>query len=332
MKKFVSLLLTVLMICGCMSAGFVALASEPEPVMTETPETEAEEALGERVQITARLTADQETFAIGDDVTFTLELTNESAYILSGIKVFMFNNADFTIVSNEAEEIDAFKPFDTVTAKIAAQYTPANSGTHEKFALITENLTHFFTDMLTLMFGFLSPFTKNVDYAAAQVGGTKCQLTVWAFGYAEEDCEIFTVDFNCGDEAYDTAYVAEGRCVSEPAAPLMENAIFAGWFTDSALFNADTLFDFDAEITEDTVLYAGFIELGKDADGDGLPDVLEKLIGTSIYLTDTDEDGETDYDELMLLGTDPADAFNAEELSDLALALKAALEAALEAK
>ena len=42
-----------------------------------------------------------------------------------------------------------------------------------------------------------------------------------------------------------------------------------------------------------------------DSDGDGLPDNVEKQIGTDPQKTDTDKDGLTDYQEHCLTGTDP---------------------------
>ena len=42
-----------------------------------------------------------------------------------------------------------------------------------------------------------------------------------------------------------------------------------------------------------------------DYDNDGLIDLAESQLGTSIYLSDTDSDGILDYDEVMIHGTDP---------------------------
>ncbi|MDE6530949.1 MAG: hypothetical protein K2K96_09285, partial [Lachnospiraceae bacterium] len=42
-----------------------------------------------------------------------------------------------------------------------------------------------------------------------------------------------------------------------------------------------------------------------DTDGDGIPDVLEKEIGTDPEAADTDGDGLSDYEEVFLTGTDP---------------------------
>jgi len=46
----------------------------------------------------------------------------------------------------------------------------------------------------------------------------------------------------------------------------------------------------------------------KDTDGDGLPDIFEKELGTDPTKPDTDGDGLTDYQELYLTGTDPLKA------------------------
>lgn len=42
-----------------------------------------------------------------------------------------------------------------------------------------------------------------------------------------------------------------------------------------------------------------------DSDGDGIPDYLEKDLGTDTQKEDTDDDGLTDYEEFYLTGTDP---------------------------
>jgi len=42
-----------------------------------------------------------------------------------------------------------------------------------------------------------------------------------------------------------------------------------------------------------------------DTDGDGIPDVEEIKLGTSITDFDTDGDGISDYDEINIWGTDP---------------------------
>lgn len=42
-----------------------------------------------------------------------------------------------------------------------------------------------------------------------------------------------------------------------------------------------------------------------DSDSDGIPDMLEIIIGTNQYVSDTDEDGVNDYDEIMKTNSDP---------------------------
>lgn len=66
----------------------------------------------------------------------------------------------------------------------------------------------------------------------------------------------------------------------------------------------------DGQTAESPVFYVEKTEDGYsskfiDSDEDGLPDFVEKQIGTDINNEDTDSDGLTDYQEYYILGTDP---------------------------
>ncbi|WP_125099283.1 InlB B-repeat-containing protein [Leucobacter chromiireducens] len=64
-----------------------------------------------------------------------------------------------------------------------------------------------------------------------------------------------TFDADGGEPATSTAAVRHGGTVSEPAQPTRERHAFTGWFTDPDLRVA---YDFDASVTADLTLYAGW--------------------------------------------------------------------------
>ena len=74
---------------------------------------------------------------------------------------------------------------------------------------------------------------------------------------AAETPESFTVHFNSnGGSAVPSQTVAGGSTASRPADPTREGFWFNGWYADNTL---ETAYDFDAAVTEDITLYAGWL-------------------------------------------------------------------------
>lgn len=74
----------------------------------------------------------------------------------------------------------------------------------------------------------------------------------------EQTPEVVTRKVSFVDKANGTASVAEvedGKAVAKPADPSFAEYEFAGWFVDEG---ATTLYDFDAPVTGDLTLYAGY--------------------------------------------------------------------------
>lgn len=118
----------------------------------------------------------------------------------------------------------------------------------------------------------------------------------------------YTVTFESnGGSAVQAQIVDSGGTVTKPADPTRRGRTFAGWYTDAEL---TIVYDFDEPVTEDITLYAKWITFNEedptDSDNDTLPDWLEVMYAADPKLEDTDGDGLSDYDELMLTNTDPA--------------------------
>lgn len=110
--------------------------------------------------------------------------------------------------------------------------------------------------------------------------------------------EILVSDDNT--EYTSVAVVTEGTEYSYPIGDGFDTKYFKVSYTDK-----------DGNVTESIPFYAVRTEDGYevkllDSDGDELPDVYESIMGTDPMNADTDNDGLTDYQEILLTGTDPA--------------------------
>lgn len=118
--------------------------------------------------------------------------------------------------------------------------------------------------------------------------------------------ESYTVTFETnGGSPVEPQIVKAGQLATRPENPLKEGNIFLTWYSNEA---CTEYFDFDETvITEDITLYALWMDLYDkiDSDGDQLLDWQEKLIKTDPFSPDTDGDGLSDYDEVMVTLTDP---------------------------
>lgn len=117
-----------------------------------------------------------------------------------------------------------------------------------------------------------------------------------------------TFDINCDGlmASPEPQSVLHGEHAVVPSISAREGYQFAGWFLDKNEPDWTNVFSFgETPIVEDITLYAIWVDITTDTDGDGLSDELEQYIGTNIYLADTDGDGLTDYQEVVIVGTDP---------------------------
>lgn len=117
----------------------------------------------------------------------------------------------------------------------------------------------------------------------------------------------YTVKFesNCSETVADQTVSPRGYA-THPDILEKPGYQFAGWFTTPDETDLTNRFKFsDTPITSDIILYAIWVNMTMDSDNDGLPDELEAYVGTDIHSVDTDGDGLTDYQEVVVLGTNP---------------------------
>lgn len=141
-----------------------------------------------------------------------------------------------------------------------------------------------------------------------QADSTRAQLATVLMRFCQmfESWNVCTVTFETnGGSAVEAQVLECGGYAKEPDDPIREGYFFLGWFVAPNPESINDVFDFNTtSIVGDTTLYAEWISLD-DADGEGLVDGLEKYYGTDINKPDSDDDGLSDYIEVVILGTDP---------------------------
>ncbi len=127
---------------------------------------------------------------------------------------------------------------------------------------------------------------------------------------SNESETFYTVTFDAnGDNVVDMPLgqqVKRGDCVEYPGIPVRSDYIFAGWYLDKNEVDLSNQYDFSRNVTGNVILYAQWIDRNLDTDGDGIPDDLESYFNADYTKADTDGDGLTDYQECIVLGTDPS--------------------------
>jgi len=110
----------------------------------------------------------------------------------------------------------------------------------------------------------------------------------------------FDVD---GGTAVASQIINKGTSATEPTTE-KEGFLFVGWYADGEW---SELFDFSKPISTSCTVYARWVNITDttDADGDCLTDAIEEFYGTNSLLPDTDEDGLSDYIEIVVINYDP---------------------------
>lgn len=126
------------------------------------------------------------------------------------------------------------------------------------------------------------------------------------------EVKTYTVTFDANWDAVaspEAQVVKQGEYASWPTAPQCDGYQIVGWFLDPRETDWTKQFLFyGTPIIEDITLYAIWVDVTTDTDNDGLPDELEQYINSDINNADTDGDGLTDYQEVIILGTNPLKA------------------------
>lgn len=140
-----------------------------------------------------------------------------------------------------------------------------------------------------------SGWTVTVKPTATEDGAKTRTCQICSFRQTEsipatgaEPAEQVTVTFiDYFNRTEKTVKIGKGRMVGKPADPRYDGYTFAGWYSDKA---AKHKFDFDAPVTGDLTLYAGYIkkgasgarkELPQTGDDSALPMLLTAGTGTA---------------------------------------------------
>lgn len=86
------------------------------------------------------------------------------------------------------------------------------------------------------------------------------ELTIGGKGSGDSIRQVGKVTFVADGNTISPQYVKLNNTATEPTAPTKENAIFAGWYTDSKCTNK---YDFTTPVTTDFALYAGWVDFGR---------------------------------------------------------------------
>lgn len=127
----------------------------------------------------------------------------------------------------------------------------------------------------------------------------------------EEDVkDTFTVTFDVNIDGIANPPVNQiittGEYAIEPTAPIKDGYYLLGWYLNKGEVDYSNKFRFEiTPIQADITLYALWMNIELDSDGDELPDELETYLGTDMNNEDSDGDGINDWHEVVTLGSNP---------------------------
>ena len=121
--------------------------------------------------------------------------------------------------------------------------------------------------------------------------------------------KTYTVTFDLNDgipSKKEMQSVKEGNYVEYLEPPYRDGYYFLAWYQEKEVQDFDNGFSFDGTpIHKDVTLYALWLDIAHDSDGDGPLDGHEMILKTDPHKTDTDGDGLTDSEEHNFTTTDP---------------------------
>ncbi|WP_024860467.1 VWA domain-containing protein [Ruminococcus flavefaciens] len=280
------------------------------------------------------LMSNKEVFSNTDDMKFTFSAKNTNTYDINGASVKLtipeglklksgeLTSGNITLKSGEQfkKEITLVKNGPTALQKVNSPKTGDDSHISTiLFIMLALGAGSFLLrknrkasrTILSFMIcaGFItsvSPLnafsadktTISIDKTIKVSGNAYTVKAEMSFTVPETDTAAsYTVSFavNGGSEIADQT-VAAGNFAVQPKTPVRDGFSFAGWYADQSL---SQIYDFDTPVNADTTIYAMWTN-EIDKNGNSLPDCLESNDQTM----DTDNDGITDYQEIMFLNTD----------------------------
>lgn len=117
---------------------------------------------------------------------------------------------------------------------------------------------------------------------------------------------LYTVSFDTnGGNQIEPQTIESGMTATEPEIPIREGYTFIGWYLEKNPEDLADTFSFStSKIVKDITLYAIWYPT-VDSDGDGIIDDIEKYLGLDSENTDSDNDGVSDYLEVVVLEWNP---------------------------